>query len=122
MLWQTLVAHLSYLSLPKETRSLADDDTIHPKFPSGKENVAASAPKLAPNDFLMFYHEQMSTQAVLSAGIQVYRFVHCVPHFERMLYDNAQLALAYLYAWQVTGNKFFRTIAEELRHSRDDGP
>jgi len=49
-------------------------------------------------------------------------FVHCVPHFERMLYDNAQLARAYLYAWQVTGNKFFRTIAEELRHSRDDGP
>ena len=29
--------------------------------------------------------------------------VWLVPHFEKMLYDNAQLALAYLHAWQVTG-------------------
>jgi uncharacterized protein YyaL (SSP411 family) len=36
-----------------------------------------------------------------------------VPHFERMLYDNAQLARVYLHAWQVTGNRFFRTITEE---------
>ena len=28
--------------------------------------------------------------------------VWLVPHFEKMLYDNAQLALAYLHAWQVT--------------------
>ncbi|NIP68444.1 MAG: DUF255 domain-containing protein, partial [Planctomycetales bacterium] len=26
-----------------------------------------------------------------------------VPHFEKMLYDNAQLARVYLHAWQVTG-------------------
>jgi len=37
-----------------------------------------------------------------------------VPHFEKMLYDNAQLARVYLHAWQVTGNAFFRTIAEEI--------
>jgi uncharacterized protein YyaL (SSP411 family) len=37
-----------------------------------------------------------------------------VPHFERMLYDNAQLARVYLHAWQVTGNGFFRTITEEI--------
>ncbi|MGQ9598378.1 MAG: thioredoxin domain-containing protein [Anaerolineae bacterium] len=36
-----------------------------------------------------------------------------VPHFEKMLYDNAQLARVYLHAWQVTDDKFFRTIAEE---------
>ena len=36
-----------------------------------------------------------------------------VPHFEKMLYDNAQLARVYLHAWQVTGNEFFRTIARE---------
>jgi uncharacterized protein YyaL (SSP411 family) len=30
-----------------------------------------------------------------------------------MLYDNAQLARVYLHAWQVTGNEFYRTIAEE---------
>jgi uncharacterized protein YyaL (SSP411 family) len=37
-----------------------------------------------------------------------------VPHFERMLYDNSQLARVYLHAWQVTGNEFFRTITEEI--------
>ncbi len=36
-----------------------------------------------------------------------------VPHFEKMLYDNAQLARVYLHAWQVTGKPFLRTIAEE---------
>jgi len=36
-----------------------------------------------------------------------------VPHFEKMLYDNAQLARVYLHAWQVTGESFYRTIAEE---------
>ena len=36
-----------------------------------------------------------------------------VDPFEKMLYDNAQLVRVYLYAWQVTGESFFRTIAEE---------
>ncbi len=36
-----------------------------------------------------------------------------VPHFEKMLYDNAQLARTYLHAWQVTGNVEFRRIVEE---------
>jgi len=36
-----------------------------------------------------------------------------VPHFEKMLYDNAQLARLYLHAWQVTGNDLFRAIAQE---------
>jgi hypothetical protein len=36
-----------------------------------------------------------------------------VPHFEKMLYDNAQLARVYLHAWQVTGDELYRRIAEE---------
>jgi uncharacterized protein YyaL (SSP411 family) len=36
-----------------------------------------------------------------------------VPHFEKMLYDNAQLARVYLHAWQVTGNDFYRRITQE---------
>jgi uncharacterized protein len=36
-----------------------------------------------------------------------------VPHFEKMLYDNALLARAYLHGWQVTGEALFRTVAEE---------
>ncbi len=36
-----------------------------------------------------------------------------VPHFEKMLYDNALLARAYLEAWQVTGKQLYRRIATE---------
>jgi uncharacterized protein YyaL (SSP411 family) len=36
-----------------------------------------------------------------------------VPHFEKMLYDNAQLARAYLHLWQVTGDDEFRRVAED---------
>jgi uncharacterized protein len=36
-----------------------------------------------------------------------------VPHFEKMLYDNALLARAYLHGWQVTGEELFRTVCEE---------
>lgn len=36
-----------------------------------------------------------------------------VPHFEKMLYDNAQLVRAYLHAWQVTGEPFYRRIVAE---------
>ena len=37
-----------------------------------------------------------------------------VPHFEKMLYDNAQLSRLYLHAWQITGEAFYRSIAEEI--------
>lgn len=36
-----------------------------------------------------------------------------VPHFEKMLYDNALLARVYLHAYQFTGNPFFRQVVEE---------
>jgi uncharacterized protein YyaL (SSP411 family) len=49
-----------------------------------------------------------------------------VPHFEKMLYDNALLARVYLHAWQLTRDPFFYHIAEatlrflarELTHPR----
>jgi len=48
-----------------------------------------------------------------------------VPHFEKMLYDNAQLARAYLHAYQITNDPFFKRvvtetldfIAREMTHS-----
>jgi uncharacterized protein YyaL (SSP411 family) len=36
-----------------------------------------------------------------------------VPHFEKMLYDNALLVPAYLHAWVVTGNERYRQVVEE---------
>jgi uncharacterized protein YyaL (SSP411 family) len=37
-----------------------------------------------------------------------------LPHFEKMLYDNAQLALVYLAAAQATGRDDFRTTVREI--------
>lgn len=36
-----------------------------------------------------------------------------VPHFEKMLYDNAQLASVYLHAWQISAEPRFRQVVEE---------
>ena len=49
-----------------------------------------------------------------------------VPHFEKMLYDNALLARVYLHAWQVTGDPVYRQVLDEaieyvLRDLRLDG-
>ena len=48
-----------------------------------------------------------------------------VPHFEKMLYDNALLARAYLHAFQVSGEALFRRVCEEtldwaMRELRQD--
>jgi uncharacterized protein len=48
-----------------------------------------------------------------------------VPHFEKMLYDNALLARAYLHGWQVSGEARFRdvccqTLDWALREMRGD--
>jgi uncharacterized protein YyaL (SSP411 family) len=50
-----------------------------------------------------------------------------VPHFEQMLYDNAQLARTYLRAWATLGLEPYRTVAEDVLEyllrelRRDDG-
>ncbi|MBA2504484.1 MAG: thioredoxin domain-containing protein, partial [Thermoleophilaceae bacterium] len=48
-----------------------------------------------------------------------------VPHFEKMLYDNALLARAYLHGFQVTGDPVFEQVCREtldwaLREMRND--
>src|SRR5262249_5335206 len=37
-----------------------------------------------------------------------------VPHFEKMLYDNALLAMSYLEAFQATGRDDFASVAEDI--------
>ncbi len=49
-----------------------------------------------------------------------------IPHFEKMLYDNALLSRVYLHAYQLTGKPLYRRIVEEtldfvireLRHEK----
>ncbi len=48
-----------------------------------------------------------------------------VPHFEKMLYDNALLARTYLHGWQASGDPLLRRVCEEtlewvLRDLRQD--
>ncbi|HYH86808.1 MAG TPA: thioredoxin domain-containing protein, partial [Pyrinomonadaceae bacterium] len=48
-----------------------------------------------------------------------------VPHFEKMLYDNALLSRLYLHVYQATGEEFFRKVVEETldyvaREMRDE--
>jgi uncharacterized protein YyaL (SSP411 family) len=37
-----------------------------------------------------------------------------IPHFEKMLYDNAQLISVYAHAYQLTGNDFFKETVQEV--------
>lgn len=37
-----------------------------------------------------------------------------IPHFEKMLYDNALLANSYLETWQITKNPLYREVCEEI--------
>jgi len=41
------------------------------------------------------------------------RYWH-VPHFEKMLYDQAQLAVAYLDAFQITGDRQYAAVARDI--------
>ena len=60
-----------------------------------------------------FWHQltDVNTRRAVSGNPGV---LGCTGHFEKTLYDSAQLARVYLYAWQVTGRPFFRTITEEI--------
>lgn len=95
------------------------------------------APKFpAPHNllFLMRYYEMSQKKDALNMVektlIQMYRggiFDHIgggfcrystdrfflVPHFEKMLYDNALLIIAYSKAYQVTGKQIYRAVAKK---------
>jgi hypothetical protein len=63
---------------------------MHPTSFSVKEHVAASTQNLTLSALLFLYHEQMSTQVVLSAGIQAWSVVQDT--LSECLYDSPQLA------------------------------
>lgn len=37
-----------------------------------------------------------------------------MPHFEKMLYDQGQLAVSYLNAYQITKDEFYADIAKDI--------
>lgn len=64
---------------------------------------------------LLDHMRQGGMYDLVSGGFHRYstdRYWH-VPHFEKMLYDNAQLARVYLHAWIVSGNPAYRQVAQQ---------
>ena len=74
--------------------------------------------KIEVLDRLTFTLEKMAAGGIydqLRGGFHRYTVdaVWLVPHFEKMLYDNAQLAQRYLEAYQITGDNYLADIARE---------
>ena len=119
----TEVMHTAYSQLATQFDHLNGGFGNAPKFPQ----------PMTP-EFMLRYHEhgfnpralemvQLTLQKMAYGGIydQVGGGFHrystdaywLVPHFEKMLYDNALLARLYLHAWQITSNPLYRRITEE---------
>jgi uncharacterized protein len=113
-----------------------------------REGGFGGAPKFPPSmsiDFLLRYHHRTGdAQALHMSTLTLDKMAHggmydqvgggfhrystddhwLVPHFEKMLYDNALLARVYVDAFRATGDTLYKRIAEEtldfvVREMRD---
>ena len=116
-------------------------------YQNGGFGMAPKFPQPMTPEFLLRYHDhgynpralelvELTLEKMAYGGIydQVGGGFHrystdaywLVPHFEKMLYDNALLARLYLHAFQTTGKLLYRRITEEtldyvLREMTDSG-
>lgn len=119
------------------TKLISSAVTLYKRIYDEEYGGFGDAPKFpAPHNllFLMRYYEKSNDKDILKMVektlIQMYRggiFDHIgggfsrystdrfflVPHFEKMLYDNALLILAYCKAYQLTKNPLYRNVAEK---------
>lgn len=137
---EQVIAHLQQTNAPAGN---ADERLIHTALTlfrrsyDRKHGGFGGAPKFpTPHNllFLLACHEKRGDEDCLEMAertlLQMYRgglFDHIgygfsrystdarylVPHFEKMLYDNALLILAYCKAYTVTGKTLYRDIAEK---------
>ncbi|MCC7208450.1 MAG: thioredoxin domain-containing protein [Anaerolineae bacterium] len=113
--WQTLVSNAD--------RTFGGLSRGRPKFPSPMNSEALLMAYAFEGDADARETVAFSLRSMARGGIydQIGGGFHrysvderwLVPHFEKMLYDNAQLSRLYVHAWQATGDSFFRTIAEQ---------
>ena len=103
-------------------------------YQNGGFGMAPKFPQPMTPEFLLRYHDhgynpralelvELTLEKMAYGGIydQVGGGFHrystdaywLVPHFEKMLYDNALLARLYLHAFQITGKPLYRRISEE---------
>ena len=88
------------------TRYYAHQDSATPEAQQTLEQILFTLRKMA----------QGGIHDILGGGFHRYsvdRYWH-VPHFEKMLYDQAQLALAYLDAFQITQEAFYADIVHRI--------
>ena len=114
-------------------------------FQNGGFGSAPKFPQPMTYEFILRYHKltnspralemvELATSRMATGGIydQIGGGFHrystdsywLVPHFEKMLYDNALLVRLFLHLFQATRNEFYRRIAEEtldyvIREMRD---
>ena len=110
-------AHGGFGDMPKfpNTMSLEFLLRIHQHRLKGEIGSKATRPELAMVETSLQRMADGGIYDHLGGGFHRYSVdaEWLVPHFEKMLYDNALLARLYLHACLVTGNDFYRQIAEE---------
>ena len=96
---------------------------LQPKFPQPMTYEFLLRHYLRTEDSEALHMVELTLQRMATGGIydQIGGGFHrystdafwLVPHFEKMLYDNALLARLYLHAYQITGNPMYRRVVEE---------
>ena len=110
---------LARTALPKEHRddmSGASDGRVGGVLPPYRDHGSAvEGPGIKASLHALHAMARGGMYDVVGGGFSRYSTDNFwrVPHFEKMLYDNAQLVRAYLHAYQVTGDPSFRRVVEE---------
>ncbi len=140
---ENLVQQVQKMSSLQKGRDPLADDVLHrayaalaPQFDSqhGGFGQAPKFPQPMVYEFLLRYHHRTKNEDALKMiEVTLEKMAHggmydqigggfhrystdahwLVPHFEKMLYDNALLARLFLHVYQVTGKPMYRRIVEE---------
>ncbi len=115
--------------------AMAEYRRLYDPVNGGLARVKSKFPSALPIRLLLRYHRRTGDAAVLEmaettlqkmaaggiydhVGGGFHRYATdskwLVPHFEKMLYDNAALAVAYLEAYQVTGKTAYADVARDI--------
>ena len=95
------------------------DESAVADLPSADNASGTHALPLHALDMALFTLRKMAAGGMhdhIGGGFHRYsvdRYWH-VPHFEKMLYDQAQLAVAYLDAYQITRDKQYESVARDI--------
>jgi uncharacterized protein YyaL (SSP411 family) len=140
---QQLVSHLQHATQVHRSLDPLTPDILHQAYQNLAQSFdyqnggVGSAPKfpqpMTYEFMLRYYHLTKNPRALDMVEMTLHRMAMggiydqigggfhrystdpywLVPHFEKMLYDNALLSRLYLHAYQATGNSLYRRITEE---------